>query len=347
MQAAYIQERKGGCDTVQVDPESCRIIALASASVAAKLCRIVAKDAPWDNYVGHFPKFYLKVFIIAADQIGNLGLLRLLWHCLHFIISLWYFGLHVADTLESYLISAGIFKSYQTLNIHKLHYLAIVVESEDAYQISKVVQLLQWLADIGVRRVCLYDREGILKISRGSILDKLKNVKLFEDVDENESQMDQQLMTIEFVSFSDGKEGLAKAANLLFKEYLKLGGLNREQEEKILTDSHLTEALIAVGFKGPDPDLLLVYGPARCHLGFPAWRIRYTEFVHMGPLMSMKYGLLIKAIYKFTKVRQNYDKTIKFARDFDVGANAIIYHSRDHNIAEKQEAESRQGIIIP
>ncbi|XP_038706060.1 dehydrodolichyl diphosphate synthase complex subunit NUS1-like isoform X2 [Tripterygium wilfordii] len=246
-----------------------------------------------------------KVYSVLA-RIGNLGLLRLLWHCLHFIISLWYFGLHVADTLESYLISAGIFKSYQTLNIHKLHYLAIVVESEDAYQISKVVQLLQWLADIGVRRVCLYDREGILKISRGSILDKLKNVKLFEDVDENESQMDQQLMTIEFVSFSDGKEGLAKAANLLFKEYLKLGGLNREQEEKILTDSHLTEALIAVGFKGPDPDLLLVYGPARCHLGFPAWRIRYTEFVHMGPLMSMKYGLLIKAIYKFTKVRQNY-----------------------------------------
>lgn len=33
------------------------------------------------------------------------------------------------------------------------------------------------------------------------------------------------------------------------------------------------------GCRGPDPDLLLVYGPARCHLGFPAWRIRYTEIV--------------------------------------------------------------------
>ncbi|KAF5727216.1 hypothetical protein HS088_TW22G00904 [Tripterygium wilfordii] len=245
-----------------------------------------------------------KLYSVFA-RIGNLGL-RLLWHCLHFIVSLGYFGLHVADALESYLISAGIFRSYQALNIHTLRYLAIVVESEDAYQISKVVQLLQWLADIGVRRVCLYDGEGILKMSRGSILDKLKNVRLFEDVNENKSLRDQQLMTLEFSSFSDGKEGLTKAANLLFKEYLKLGGLNREQEEQIFTESHLTEALRAVGYKGPDPDLLLVYGPARCHLGFSAWRIRYTEIVHMGPLTSMKYGLLIKAIYKFTMVRQNY-----------------------------------------
>ncbi|KAF5751118.1 hypothetical protein HS088_TW02G00128 [Tripterygium wilfordii] len=218
-----------------------------------------------------------KVYAVFA-RICNL-VVRLLWHCLHFLVSLWYFGLHIAEVLESYLISAGIFKRYRALNIHKLRYLAIVVESEDAYQISKVVQLLQWLADIGVTHVCLYDREGILKMSRGSILDKLKNVKLFEDVDENESLTDQQLMTLEFASFSDGKEGLAKAANLLFKEYLKLGGLSREQEEQIFTESHLTEALRTVGFKGPDPDLLLVYGPARCHLGFPAWRIRYTEIV--------------------------------------------------------------------
>lgn len=37
--------------------------------------------------------------------------------------------------------------------------------------------------------------------------------------------------------------------------------------------------LVLTGCGGPDPDLLLVYGPARCHLGFPPWRIRYTEIV--------------------------------------------------------------------
>ena len=29
------------------------------------------------------------------------------------------------------------------------------------------------------------------------------------------------------------------------------------------------------------PDLLLVYGPVRSHLGFPAWRLRYTEIVYV------------------------------------------------------------------
>ncbi|KAH0977385.1 hypothetical protein GBA52_027104 [Prunus armeniaca] len=82
--------------------------------------------------------------------------------------------------------------SYKALNFGKLRCLAIVIESEEAYQTSKVIELLRWLEAIGVKRVCLYDTEGC---------------------------------------------------------------------------------------RGPDPDLLLVYGPARCYLGFPAWRIRYTKIV--------------------------------------------------------------------
>ena len=33
------------------------------------------------------------------------------------------------------------------------------------------------------------------------------------------------------------------------------------------------------GSKGPEPDLLLVYGHVRSHLGFPAWRLRNTEIM--------------------------------------------------------------------
>jgi ditrans,polycis-polyprenyl diphosphate synthase len=58
------------------------------------------------------------------------------------------------------------------------------------------------------------------------------------------------------------------------------------------------------------PDLLLVYGPIRSHLGFPAWRLRYTEIVHMGTLKYMRYGSLLKAIHKFTGVHQNYGKSL-------------------------------------
>ena len=38
-------------------------------------------------------------------------------------------------------------------------------------------------------------------------------------------------------------------------------------------------SIVLTGSGGADPDLLLIYGPTRCHLGFPAWRLRYTEIV--------------------------------------------------------------------
>jgi ditrans,polycis-polyprenyl diphosphate synthase len=104
------------------------------------------------------PKFSADPGLILV-QTGNLGLL-VLWHILHLFVSIWYFVLGLVYVLESYLISAGILKSYKALNVGKLQYLAIVVESEDAYETSKVIELLQWLEAIGVKHVCLYDTEG-------------------------------------------------------------------------------------------------------------------------------------------------------------------------------------------
>ncbi|XP_022727181.1 dehydrodolichyl diphosphate synthase complex subunit NUS1-like isoform X2 [Durio zibethinus] len=214
-------------------------------------------------------------------RIGNL-LLRLLWHLLHVIINLCHFTLGIANALESHLISWGILGRYKSLHVAKLRYLAIVVESEEAYQISNIIELLQWLAAVGIKYVCLYDREGILKKSKDFILEKLDGAILFKEAHENNVLLDQTHMTLEFASFSDGKETMAKAANVLFKKYLKSGATDKIQEEQIFTESQMAEALKTVGSGGPEPDLLLIYGPARCHLGFPAWRLRYTEIVISG-----------------------------------------------------------------
>ncbi|XP_012069738.1 dehydrodolichyl diphosphate synthase complex subunit NUS1 isoform X2 [Jatropha curcas] len=241
-------------------------------------------------------------------QIHNLGL-QVLWYFLHLLITLWYLKSGLSQVIESYLISSGLLGRYKTLNIGKLRYLAIVVESEDAYQISKVLQLLQWVEAIGVKHVCLYDSEGVLKKSKQSIIKNLENAILLEEAIEKDLPLDQNHMTLEFVSISDGKEAITRAANLLFMKYLKLANTGgADLEEQFFTEAHMDEALKALvsGHRGPEPDLLLVYGPVRCHLGFPAWRIRYTEIVHMGPLKFMSYGSLIKAIYKYTMVYQNY-----------------------------------------
>lgn len=111
--------------------------------------------------------------------IVNLGLL-LLWHFLQIIVSTWYLMVAMGNLFESYLISHGVLKKYKSLHFGKLRYLAIVIESEDAHQTSKVVKLLQWLDSIGVKNGCLYDMNGVLKKTKEAIFQKLKNAKSIE-----------------------------------------------------------------------------------------------------------------------------------------------------------------------
>lgn len=101
----------------------------------------------------------LIFFFSRLAQIGLLGL-QLIWHFLHFIVSAFYFVVGIATTLESYLISWGFPCKYKHLNIDRVQYLAIVVESDEAYNTLKMIELLEWLVSLGIRSVCLYDAEG-------------------------------------------------------------------------------------------------------------------------------------------------------------------------------------------
>ncbi|XP_043713009.1 dehydrodolichyl diphosphate synthase complex subunit NUS1-like [Telopea speciosissima] len=231
--------------------------------------------------------------------------LLLLWHLPHLAISILYLGQGIALMLQSYLISSRLLRRYRVLNLSNLRYLAIVVDSEEARHISRVIELLSWLSEIGIKHVCLYDIEGVLKDSKKIILKKLGNARPLEGADERNLFLERKHMVLEFVSLSDGKEGVAKAASFLCSKYLKDASRGGDQET-VFTELEMTNALRAVGVGGPEPDLLLVYGPTRCHLGFPPWRMRYTEIVHMGSLKNMKYGAIIKSMCKFTMVHQNY-----------------------------------------
>ena len=54
-------------------------------------------------------------------------------------------------------------------------------------------------------------------------------------------------MTLEFLSYVDGKEAVAKAANLVFVENLKQHSLGGELDAQISLEPHLNEALQIVG----------------------------------------------------------------------------------------------------
>nr|GMD12948.1 dehydrodolichyl diphosphate synthase complex subunit nus1 isoform X1 [Ipomoea batatas] len=232
-------------------------------------------------------------------QCGNLGL-HFLWLIIHFFVGIWYFVLGIAQTIESFLISNGFWKSYKSLNISKIQHLAVVIDCEEARETSKVLELLQFLATIGVKNVSLYDSEGVLKQSKEAIKEELSRIKFYERTS-LPTPLLHKYNNLEFVSSADGKHAMGKAANFLFVKHYT--GTNLQKHT--FTESDVIDALSAIGCCGPDPDLLLVYASARCHLGFPAWRLR-----HMGPLKSMKFGSLMKAIYKFTMVHQNYGEMV-------------------------------------
>ncbi|XP_038983339.1 dehydrodolichyl diphosphate synthase complex subunit NUS1 isoform X1 [Phoenix dactylifera] len=255
-----------------------------------------------------------RVLIPPLQRVQSSKILRFtlgfFWCLLHLPVSIVHLGSYLIKQLLYYMISSGLLQKYQNLQLDKLRYLAIVVESEEAKNTTKIKQLLSWLSSIGVKYVTLYDMEGVLKKSVETDLKSSENPSV---ADGNAvASVHQERMTVELLSFSDGKGAVAKAASFLCLQYLEGDSVGYNKMEPVFTETDVTNALKAVGHGGPDPDLLLVYGPARCHLGFPAWRIRYTEIVHMGSLRSMKYGAVVKAIYDFSKKHQNYENMPQF-----------------------------------
>ncbi|PKA59926.1 ditrans,polycis-polyprenyl diphosphate synthase [Apostasia shenzhenica] len=225
-------------------------------------------------------------------------ILGLCWRIIHLLFSIHQFGSRLVQVVETCIISTGLLCRCRNLKLDRLKYLAVVVDSKEAKDTRKIRKLLSWLANIGVNYVTLYDMEGVLKKSFDGYLKGLSNGMT--------KAPHQDKISLEVISFSDSKEGVAKAASFLCSKYLRDEIANFNKKESSFSETDMSDALKAVGYGGPEPDLLLVYGPVRCHLGFPAWRLRYTEIVHMGPLKSMKYGAILKAFYEFSLKQQNF-----------------------------------------
>lgn len=61
------------------------------------------------SYSCHKNEVLCSFWFVRLLQISNLGL-QLLWHLLHFVVSIWYSLLGIAYLLESYVIASGILK---------------------------------------------------------------------------------------------------------------------------------------------------------------------------------------------------------------------------------------------
>ncbi|OEL24123.1 hypothetical protein BAE44_0014863 [Dichanthelium oligosanthes] len=108
---------------------------------------------------------------------------------------------------------------------------------------------------------------GVIKesIEPGIEASRDENTSNFSDVCENNksSHCSHRGMVLECISGSDGKEGIAKAASILYSASCKgLAYTHGYKIDTVFTEADMACALRAAGGGGPEPDLLLVYGPA-------------------------------------------------------------------------------------
>lgn len=61
------------------------------------------------------------------------------------------------------------------------------------------------------------------------------------------ASLHQDRMTVELLSFSDGKEAVAKAASFLYLQYLEGDSVGYNKMEPVFTETDVTNALRAVG----------------------------------------------------------------------------------------------------
>lgn len=87
-------------------------------------------------------------------------MLGLCWFLLHLLVKLLHLAMRIAHKLHCYLILIGYMSNCVALRLNKLQSVAIVVDSEEAFQISKIFRLVRWLSKFGVMCISLYDMDG-------------------------------------------------------------------------------------------------------------------------------------------------------------------------------------------
>ncbi|THU64360.1 hypothetical protein C4D60_Mb01t25670 [Musa balbisiana] len=173
------------------------------------------------------------------------------WYLMHLLVCLVHIISSLKKWLLSYIISFGLLSKYQNLRLDTLNCLAVVVDSEEATDTRKIKHLLCWLLTMDIKYITLYDMQGVLKKTLGNDLMSLTKTSTrscsVDDVKTMASVFQMEKMTVEILSLSDGKEGIAKAATFLCSKYMKDDSVSCNKSEPAFTESDVANALNVVG----------------------------------------------------------------------------------------------------
>lgn len=185
-------------------------------------------------------------------------------------------------------------------------------------------ELVCWTVSAGIKHLILYDYDGVLKSNvqdfRAEIRAKLGkyygpsnipkyairiphlNKIYFNDEDDSASTGRSKVaIEISLLSNRDGRETIVDLtrtmADLCASRELKISNITMKLVDKELT--HLV---------GPEPDLLLYFGPALDLQGFPPWHIRLTELHWEEDNDDVVYSVFIRGLQKYSACKINVGK---------------------------------------
>lgn len=113
--------------------------------------------------------FWIVLYFLSLGQKFQSSIyfkliLGLCWYLLHLLVRLVHLVSSLNQLLLSYIISTGLLRKYRNLWLENLNCLAIVVDSDEARDTTKIMQLLSWLSCINAKHITLYDMQGTLNI---------------------------------------------------------------------------------------------------------------------------------------------------------------------------------------
>ncbi|QLL31621.1 hypothetical protein HG536_0B04850 [Torulaspora globosa] len=185
-------------------------------------------------------------------------------------------------------------------------------------------ELVCWTVSAGIKHLILYDYDGVLKSNvadfRKEVYNKLGryygpsnipkyairiphlNKIYFNDKDsKTPGERNKVAIEISLLSNRDGRETIVDLtktmADLCASHELQLTDITMKLVDKEL--NHLV---------GPEPDLLLYFGPSLDLQGFPPWHIRLTEFHWEKDNDAVVYSVFIRGLQKYSACKINVGK---------------------------------------
>lgn len=291
----------------------------ATANDKGKTTKIQNGNSFWNQEMGKIQYFICKVLLVVMYLV--FGLFRYLQYEYNKMrLRVWNVVYNPSNTPQ--LIRQDVTK------LNKIpRRLAAILEMKSVGSVGGGVTGLMndgtevacWTVSAGIKHLVLYDYDGILKKNVTEFKEEIKaklgkyfgpsNIPKFairiphknkvyfscEDSDHKVS------LEISLLSNRDGRQTIVDLTKTM-AELTKLKELQLQDITMKLMDKELTQLV------GPEPDLLLYFGPSLDLQGFPPWHLRLTEFHWEQDNDQVTYSIFIRGLHKYSNCKINVGK---------------------------------------